>query len=110
MKTVQDIFQSELGDARLLTISWIDHDLVLELSLSVMDPSVKNLRLHCKSVSELRLDLNFGDLTGSPLLWSASAHQLDSGIWEVLLDFAGAPQGQIEFECIEISASRIDLN
>jgi hypothetical protein len=88
-----------LGDALLTSVGWIgatDVELVLEL------PRSRPLRMACRWVAGLRVDLDFGKLSGPPLVSDAALRPVDGGGWHLLLDFAGAPTGTIELDCNEV--------
>jgi hypothetical protein len=94
-------FEWELGDARVQSISWTDADLVLDLALP--NPVGRHLRLCFEQVSRLRVDLDYGEYVGQPLLFAADAEKIEGSLLKVTLEFGAAPDGRIEFVCNSIS-------
>lgn len=99
--TIRQAFERGLGDARVRSVSWTEDDLVLDLALP--GHSGRVLCLCFGMVSRLRIDLDYGEYVGQPLLLSAEAQEIGSGRWKVRFVFGAAPDGRIEFECNEIS-------
>lgn len=97
---IQRAFEQGLGDAEVRAISWTDDDLLLNLDLPGLP--VRNLCLCFKMIAKLKLDFDFGDYVGRPLVFSAEAQEIGNGKWEVRFGFGVAPEGTIEFECTEI--------
>lgn len=90
-----------MADVRLTAIEWVG-DTGLRLTLSLPGHPARVARLICGFVTELRIDLEFRDLAGSPLTWDATLAEIPGAGWHVLLDFAGAPDGAVEFDCAEL--------
>jgi hypothetical protein len=97
---VRQAFEQGLGDAKVRSISWTDDDLLLNLALPGLP--VRNLCLCFKMIAHLKMDFDYGEYVGQPLLFSAEAKEMESGSWAVRFDFGAAPEGKIEFECNEI--------
>jgi len=53
-------------------------------------------------VTSLRLDLDFGEYMGTPLLFGCEVEQLPDERLAVRFDFGAAPDGHISFECNEV--------
>jgi hypothetical protein len=94
------VFEWELGDARVQSISWTDADLVLDLALP--NPVGRRLRLCFEQVSRLRVDLDYGEYVGQPLLFAADAERLESRLLKVTFEFGAVPDGRVEFVCNSI--------
>lgn len=98
---IRQAFEHGLGDARVRLISWTEDDLVLDLVLPSLP--VRTLRVCFKMIARLRIDFDYGEYVGQPLLFSAAAQEIETGRWTVRFEFGGAPEGLLEFECREIS-------
>lgn len=99
--TVDQLLAARLGDYRLLTMAWVNNgeNLVLVLSKASIDWLVK---LTFVWATQMRLDLDFGEMFSEPLLYEASFTQIETGGWIVKLDFAGAPTGFLSLACNDI--------
>lgn len=90
-----------LGDARLTSLAWVgDVDVVLGLSLPKAGAPL--LWLLCRSVAGLRVSIDFGPLSGPPLVWEATLRPARGEGWHLRLDFAGAPTGAIDLDCLAV--------
>ena len=88
-----------LGDARLIGLEWGD-DGDVRLSLwPAGTESDKLIVLLCRWSTDVRINLDFGNLSGPPLLWEAHLAVLETKRWRLVLDFGGSPSGAIELEC-----------
>lgn len=96
-----EIQKFPIGDARLTAIEWVG-DTGLRLTLGLPGTPDRVARLICDFVTELRIDLEFRDLSGSPLTWETTLTEIPGAGWHVLLDFAGAPDGTVEFDCAQL--------
>lgn len=96
-KAIRQLFERGLGDARVRSLAWIDNDLCVELAVPNVEE--KNLQLIFSRVSHCRMDIDFGEYVGQPLVFSADAHEIESGAWKIRFDFGVAPDGFIEFLC-----------
>jgi len=101
--TIRQILERGLGDERVRSISWANDDLLVDLALPSRPE--RNLCLRFVAIARLRIDLDYGEYVGLPLLFSAEAHELEPGRWKILFEFGAAPDGKIEFECEGISES-----
>jgi hypothetical protein len=104
--TLDQLFAARLGDYRLFTMAWVNNgeNLTLVLSKTSIEWS---LNLTFVWATKLRLDLDFGEMFGEPLLFEASFTPIEAGRWSVRLDFAGAPSGMISLDCNEILVKSI---
>lgn len=100
--TLEDILQSGLGDASLGALVWEGDDLIITLELPYSDPRRECLSLCFAYTSNLRVDIDFRDYVGLPLLFEATFTRQASNRWEVVLNFGAAPEGSITFKCNDI--------
>jgi len=49
--------------------------------------------------------LDFGELIGTPSIYDVNIEPLPLNRWKVVVSFVGAPDGEIAFECDNISFS-----
>jgi hypothetical protein len=94
------LFNRELGDAKVRSIAWTDEDLVIEFSLP--GQVTRTRQLSFKWVRHVKINLDYGDYVGQPLLFSVEAKQEENGTSRIRLEFGAAPEGEISFECNEI--------
>jgi hypothetical protein len=97
---LQNDFRRSLGDARVRSISWDNNDVVFDLLCSAAPQLPRKLRL--RAVSRVRIDMDFGDYVGLPLVYSGAVRGLDRGHWAVQIDFGAAPEGGFACECVGI--------
>lgn len=97
-----------LGDARLLAIEWRGLDVLLRFALPSMGGVTQRRSFLLVEAREVAFALNFGLLVGEPLVWEATMKRAESGLVETLVDFAGAPAGEIRCTCarVELLAER----
>lgn len=100
--TLEQVLKSGLGDATLVALVWKDDDLVVTFGLSYGDPWPERLSLRFARVSNLRVDIEFGEYVGSPLLFEAAFTNPSPNRWDVSLDFGAAPEGAITLLCTDI--------
>jgi hypothetical protein len=91
-----------MADARLTSIEWFGNT-GLRLTLTLPGAPERIARLICDFVTELHIKLEFRDLAGAPLTWDTTLAEIPGAGWHVLLDFAGAPLGAIEFDCAQLT-------
>lgn len=94
----EEILKFPGGDVRLLSVEWVG-DTGLRLTVALPGPPTRVARLLCSFVTALRINFEFGNLAGAPLTWDTTLAELPGAGWHVLLDFAGAPDGIVEFDC-----------
>lgn len=99
---VLKMFEQGLGDARVRSISWQGDDLTIELALPPARDEQPSLFLCFRNSCHVRINMDFEDLIGSPLLFSAEAEPIDSRGWTIRLEFEGAPKGEISLQCTEV--------
>ena len=97
---VRRVFEQGLGDAEVVSISWENYDLLLDLLLPG-DPE-EYLGLRFTEIARLRIDIDFGNYVGKPLLFSAEVQEAKTR-WKVIFNFGAAPDGSIKFECNDIN-------
>src|SRR5262245_54791562 len=96
---LDDILKRGLGDARLESIAWTNGDVELELALPHGPPWPPRIRLQFEFVTNLRIGIDYGSFSGAPLLFDAEFTRLDPNEWQVRIEFGGAPDGKIVFQC-----------
>jgi hypothetical protein len=97
---VRRVFEQGLGDAEVVSISWVNDDLLFDFLLPG-DPT-EYLGLRFTAIARLRIGIDFGDYVGKPLLFSAELQEVKTW-WKVIFKFGAAPEGSIEFECNDVS-------
>jgi hypothetical protein len=97
------IFSDGIGDGRVRAIAWRDEHLLLDLDLPE-GSVVSVVRFRFEWVMRLRIELDYGEYGGYPLIFQAVAKPLKHNRWQVLFEFGVAPDGRIEFECNDITA------
>ena len=104
IETIEQARGLRLEDAAVTGILWGDtgRDLIIRMRLS--DDSSADLA--CSWFVNLRIDLNFKNLTKS-LTWNVVFSKNDKGIWHIAFDFGGKPDGIFEFDCTDIDFTRI---
>jgi hypothetical protein len=97
-------FLSGLGDARVATLSWIANDLRVDFLLPDRDSTHS---LVFRYVTRLKIDLDYGEHIGEPLLFDATVKVLETRQLAVALTFGAAPNGEIVFECncVDVAAA-----
>ncbi len=98
---IRQVVEQGLGDAKVRSVSWTDDDLLLDLALPGLP--VRSLCLCFKLITHLRMDFDYGEYVGQPLLFSGEVQEIENGRWKVRFDFGAAPEGRIEFECDHIA-------
>ena len=100
----QDILSEGLGDSNLTGLRWVNdgQDLILDFST----PENEILSLRFVWVYNLKIDMTFGEYGGLPLLFESNFQRQDEKTWVVDLDFAGAPNGGIAFNCSDVEIVR----
>jgi len=99
--TVDQLLAARLGDYRLLTMAWVNNGENLVVFLSKVNTDWV-LKIIFVWATQVRLDLDFGEMFGEPLLFEASFTLVEAGRWSVRLDFAGAPAGLLTLACNDI--------
>ena len=105
---IRQAFEQGLGDAKVRSVFWTDEDLLLDLVLPGLP--ARNLSLCFRMVSRVKIDFDYGEYVGQPLLFSAEVMEIENGRWKVRFNFGAAPEGKIEFECNEISDTEMAGN
>lgn len=97
---LKEILDSGLGDYSLLSIEWTNggHDLTFKLS----SPREETLSLRFLWVFSLNIDIDFGQYSGSPLIFEAHFEPCLNSEWKAILQFGIAPEGHIQFQCHRI--------
>ena len=100
-----ELLRQGLSDYTVLTISWV-HD-EKDLRIHFLPPPggpTDVIVLRFVWVIDVAIDMAFGNSIGAPFLFETRCSPLSSPAsgWEVVLDFAGAPEGGIGFKCNDI--------
>jgi len=101
-EAVRKMFNDGIGDARVRSISWREDDLVIELVLPPGRPETPSLILCCRNACNVRIDMDFGEYIGSPLLFDTEVEPIDNRGWAIRFEFGNAPEGEISLQCTEV--------
>ena len=93
-----------LGDARLLAIEWRGQDLLLRFGSPSIGGVMERRPFLLVEAREVEFALSFGSLIGEPLVWEATMQRAESGLVDTVVDFAGAPAGQIRCTCARVES------
>ena len=97
--TTEQAKELRLGDASITGILWGDTGRDLTIRMRLSDSSSADLA--CSWFINLRIDLNFKNLTQS-LTRDVVFSRNDNGTWHIVFDFGGTPDGILEFDCNDI--------
>jgi hypothetical protein len=70
-----------------------------------LEPGPQSRRLSANFVSELVIDIRFEQFQGLPSIYELTVTGLPLGRYHVRIDFVGAPDGHISFECNDLHLS-----
>lgn len=90
-----------MSDCHVLGIGWDFPCLLMKVQLAGEAHKVVTLRFH--NVVNVRIDMDFGKLSGPGLTWEVRVTELEAGRRRVCFDFGGAPEGCIELEFDEVT-------
>lgn len=98
-----ELLESGLSDFRLTGLQWVNkgEDLVLTLREPGRN-SAGDTSLSFRWVTDLRVDLDFGEYLGAPLIFNAIFKSNSTKTWSCELTFGAAPNGAIRFQCSDI--------
>ena len=98
---LEDLLRDGLGDCRLNQLRFTEGG--ENLCISFERPGREgDLCVEFVWVVGLRVELNFGDYQGSPLVGTSTFTRLDRDRWSVVIEFSPAPEGCIVLECNEV--------
>lgn len=102
-EVVRKLFDEGLGDSRIRSVSWRGNDFVVELALPPGHAEEPSLFLRGQEASKVKIDLDFGNYVGSPLLFEAKAEPIGTMGWLIRFEFGAAPDGEISFWCTDLA-------
>jgi hypothetical protein len=106
--TKDEILKFPGSDVELSGVEWLE-DGSLRLTLVMPGAEKRVARLTGSFATEVRMDLHFRESTGGrPMTWDTTFAEIPGSGWHVLLDFAGAPDGAIEFDCAELQIEYVE--
>jgi hypothetical protein len=108
-KEVQEI---SFHDSLIDEIKWLNNGQDITFSITWLPPAdwcpgTKDSKitslLKFVWVSDLKIDIDFEDFVGSPSIYNIDIEDISHARWKVLIEFLGAPKGEIGFECNQVS-------
>jgi hypothetical protein len=90
------LLREGLCDCFVVGVEWDVPCLLIKAELAGRPNEVVMLRFH--DVLNVRIDMNFGNLSGPALAWEVRVTELEAARRRVCFDFGGAPEGFIELE------------
>lgn len=90
------LLREGMSDCFVVGIEWDFPCLLIKAQLAGAAGEVVTLRFH--DVVNVRIDMDFGKLSGPGLAWEVRVTELEAGRRRVCFDFGGAPEGCIELE------------
>ena len=90
-----------MSDCFVVGMEWDFPCLLIKAKLAGHPDEVVTLRFH--DVVNVRIDMDFGKLSGPGLAWEVRVTELEAGRRRVCFDFGGAPEGCIELEFDEVT-------
>lgn len=106
--TKEEVLKFPGSDVQLAGIEWLD-DGALRLTLVLPGAEKRVARLTCSFASQLNIELHFKErFGGRPLTWDTTFAEIPGSGWHVLLDFAGAPDGAVGFDCADIHLEYVE--
>lgn len=108
----EDLTRLSFHDSELHSIGWENAGEDLALLLTWYPPKDSTIscpgeptesRLCGRSVTDLVIDLQYGDFVGTPSIYQLNVARLPTGRWKVIVDFIASPDGIISFECDDVS-------
>lgn len=100
--SVRKMLDDGIGDARVRSVSWRGDDFIIELALPPDSPERRSLFLCCRRACNVKIDMDFGEYIGSPLLFGVEVERIDNRGWAMQFEFGGAPDGEISLHCTDV--------
>lgn len=99
MDTANDFLAKGIGDSSVVALQWLnDHDFAMEVLPPGAEQTTRVLFLWVRSMT---VNLDFGNYSGSPLIYGVSCQHQPTGI-DVDIIFGGQPDGRISFQCDDL--------
>ena len=100
---LKEILENGLSDFRLCSFEWSENEDDICIQFKEKFKNKTNyVTLLFVWVSNLTVEIEFGDYVGAPLLFESMFKELQKHRWSVILNFGAAPEGSISFECNDI--------
>jgi hypothetical protein len=90
-----------MSDCFVVGMEWDFPCLLIKAQLAGAAGEAVTLRFH--DVVNVRIDVDFGKLSGPGLAWEVRVTELEAGRRRVCFDFGGAPEGCIELDFDEVT-------
>jgi hypothetical protein len=94
---VNSLFRN-LGDAKITSIAWLESDLRIQMRLPA-EHAQRDLQVVFEFVTRLKITFDYGQYSGEPLVYQATAETLANGGFKIEFEFGAAPNGSLTFEC-----------
>lgn len=86
-----------MGDSHLQSISWLPNQ--EDVQIGFVLPDEQSITIHFTWVTNFKIEMDFGDQIGMGLTWEVKFKKRLNEEWNVNIEFGGAPDGGISFDC-----------